>query len=178
MFSIEATDLPEGALLNRYRNECSEDGSTSYTDCYSVSARGQISLSDYVFAFYTSPAFKAERFILAQAVAKPSTDDEARALADGTIDRFSAWTVEDRTDSQLLMCDYRGRTRSWFMVTPLQSQPVPVTQLRFGSAVVPDTDTETGERVVPAVFRALLGFHQIYSRVLLQSAKMRVERNG
>jgi hypothetical protein len=65
----------------------------------------------YVEAFYTTPVFRIERRLLAGAMSRPSTDDDARRLATGRADTFSAWRVEARLDDQLLMCDVTGRTR-------------------------------------------------------------------
>ena len=99
-------------------------------------------------------------------VSKPSTDVEAHQLADGTADKFAAWTVESRSDNELLLCDFIRRTRSWLMVKNDGAR----TQLYFGSAIVP----KTGETSLKLGFRALLGFHQIYSVLLLASAKSKL----
>ncbi len=73
-------------------------------------------------AFYTTWIFKLERAILKWAVSRASTDLDAKRLAEGEIDRFSAWSVEDRNDNQLLMSDFQGRTRSWLMTLPAGDQ--------------------------------------------------------
>jgi hypothetical protein len=154
--------LPKGALLAHHRDN------GAYTDCYALDVPGLVSQSDYVRAFYTSGLFKIERWILIWAVAKPSTDAEANALADGASNRFSAWTVEVRTDDQLLMCDYQARTRSWLMTAPLPSGG---TRLYFGSAVVPFRPDGRKDRAFGVAFRLLLGFHKLYSRGLLRAAR-------
>lgn len=91
--------------------------------------------SQYVIAFYTNSIFKIERIILKWIVAKPSTDLQAQHLADGSIDTFAAWQVEDRSENQLLLADFQGRTRSWLMVVPLVVGDEVHTRLYFGSAV-------------------------------------------
>ena len=88
-------------------------------------------------------------------------------LAEGDIDMFAAWSVEARTENQLLMCDFQSRTRSWFMVTDKR--------LYFGSAVVPVRDPETGEKSLGSTYSALLGFHRLYSRALLYFAVRRLQ---
>lgn len=173
MFSITSCDVPSDVLLSKYRNLTGPDG--AYADCYQTSVSRSVSLADFVFAFYSSPAFRPERVLLGLAVSKPSTDEDARQLANADVDRFSAWSVEDRTDTELLLCDYMGRTRSWLRVVPTGTQTAPRTTLQFGSAVVPRKDPTTGEATVSIVFRALTGFHDLYSRVLLQGAKARLE---
>ena len=52
------------------------------------------------------------------------------------------------------------------------------TDLYFGSAVVPTIDRATGEARMGLVFRALLGFHKVYSQVLLRAAVARLLRLG
>jgi hypothetical protein len=155
--------LPDEALHAKYAR------AGAYIDCFTVEVPGQISQAQFVEAFYTSRVFKLERLILKWAVAKPSTDTEARELAAGARDRFAAWTVEDRTTDQLLMCDYLKHTRSWLMVAPCESAGLPATRLYFGSVVV-------SRRRFP--FNALLGFHKLYSRVLLNAARARLAKPG
>jgi hypothetical protein len=110
---IETRSLPRQALLARYA------GNGAYTDCFAAELDGSIDCARYVEAFYTTPLFRAERLILRLAIEAPSTDEQAHLLASGAIDRFAAWRVEDRAPDQLLMCDIRGSTRSWFMVERL-----------------------------------------------------------
>lgn len=166
MSPIQMSPLPGGALLETYR------GGGAYTDCYALDLPAVVSLEQYVAAFYTTPVFRLERLILRWLVRMPSTDDQARALAAGATDRFAAWRVEARTDYQLLLCDFRGRTRSWLMVAG-RGSPTD-TRLYFGSAVVPARDAATGRPRLGFAFRALLGFHKIYSQVLLRAAARRL----
>ncbi|MGH8241864.1 MAG: hypothetical protein ACRETY_00780 [Steroidobacteraceae bacterium] len=124
--------------------------------------------AEFVEAFYTTALFKLERWILQFAAALPSTDGEARALARGERDSFAAWTVEARAPDQLLMRDVTGRTRSWLMVAKA-GQPSG-TRLYFGSVVVPVLDPKTGRTSLGPVHGRLLGFHKLYSRLLLRAA--------
>lgn len=149
-------ELPAGALLQRYRDQ------GAYTDCFAIDVPGQVAHAAYVEAFYTSGVFKLERLLLALFVARPSRDAEARELASGQRQQFAAWSVEGRAPGQLLMCDYAGSTRSWLMAVPAGQG----TRLYFGSAVVRSRQG--------GVFRALLGFHKLYSRILLRAAVARV----
>jgi hypothetical protein len=172
MPTIYASDLPTDALLGKYR-----DGG-AYTDCYAVDVNPPVSQAAYVEAFYTSPVFKLERQLLAWFVDRPSTDAEARALAAGQRSAFSAWTVEGQIAQQLLLCDFQNRTRSWLMSAPVDVNGSPGTRLYFGSAVVPVLDRRTGQATMGFVFRALLGFHKLYSRMLLRAAVARLKRTG
>lgn len=162
MSTIEECALPDAALLNRYRKD--------YTDCFIVDCQGSIPLGDFVYAFYTTFVFKLERVILAALAARPSTDADASQLSKGEIEKFAAWKVEDRTVDQLLMCDFRGRTRSWFMVAAIDLIARPHTRLYFGSAVIKSNGKHSTS------IGLLLGFHRLYSRILLRAAVRRVRK--
>lgn len=170
MTSIQACSLPDQALLARYARE------GAFTDCYVTEVVRAVSHAEYVEAFYTGAVFKLERLLLAWFAARPSTDAQAKALAGGTLENFSAWRVEARSTNQLLMCDISGRTRSWLMVAPFQGGGISSTRLYFGSAVVPARAGTSGEPAMGALFKLLLGFHKLYSRVLLHAARARLAR--
>lgn len=168
MPAIRPCRLPPDALLNRYV------AGGAYVDCYVAEVGRPVSCAEYVEAFYTTTVFKLERSILRTFLSRPSTDAEARQLARGERDAFAAWTVEGRTPDQLLMADVAGRTRSWLMVAPSGTG---ITLLYFGSAVIPVRDRRTDRASLGPVFGALLGFHKLYSRVLLLSVRSRLRRN-
>lgn len=165
MLTIEKCPIPANSMLDKY----SING--AYTDCYSTEISGQVSFPEFIFSFYTTPLFKLERLILTVTVSKPSTDIQAKQLANGEIEKFAAWTIEDRSENQLLMCDFLRRTRSWFMVVPVNATR---TQLYFGSAISSREDPKTGKLSLGSGFQALLGFHQIYSMLLLYSTRSRI----
>ena len=162
MRAIHACPLPDEALTHRFRS------AGTYTDCYSTDVARQVTHAEFVEGFYTTALFKLERWILLFAAAVPSTDDEARALARGERESFAAWTVEARAPDQLLMRDVTGRTRSWLMVA--RSGQSSSTRLYFGSVVVPVRDAKTGGTSLGPVHGRLLGFHKLYSRLLLRAA--------
>ena len=168
---VRPSAVPQHALLGRYAH------GGAYTDCYFTEVAGSVSHAEYVEAFYTTAVFRLERALLAWLVSKPSSDAQARQLAAGELNAFAAWRVEERSVDQLLMCDFKGHTRSWLMVAPVQSAGAPTTRLYFGSAVVPIVDKASGQERLGFVFRALLGFHKLYSRVLLRAACSRLERS-
>lgn len=168
MSSIHAAPLPDHALLAGYTR------AGAYTDCYATDVARHVSHAEFVTAFYTTPTFKLERLILKWAIAKPSTDAQAAQLAKGDIDAFAAWRVEQRGEDQLLLSDLYGRTKSWLMVASSGAANGASTRLYFGSAVVPRMDKETGKPTLGRGFAALLGFHRIYSRVLLGAARSRL----
>jgi hypothetical protein len=172
MPSIHQCELPPGALLKKYQHR------EAYADCYVTQNGRHVSQAEYVGAFYRTPLFKLERLLLAWLVSKPSTDAQASQLASGTVDSFAAWSVEARCEDQLLMCDFQGRTRSWLMVAPAGGESAGNTRLYFGSAVVPARTPRAGTETPDLgwTFRLLLGFHKLYSRALLFSAKSRLMR--
>jgi hypothetical protein len=164
MSAIRRCELPDVALLRDYQR------GGAYADCYTTEIALPVSHAEYVEAFYTTLVFKLERLLLKALVARPSTDLDARRLAEGTHGSFAAWRVERRGPDQLLLADFTGRTRSWLMVAPGGER----TRLYFGSAVVPAVNRRTGKSALGFTFRALLGFHKLYSRVLLLAARTRL----
>lgn len=164
MGNVKPTALPDDALLRRYA-----DGQ-AYTDCYATEVFEHLSFANYVTAFYTTRLFKLERWLLATFAKRPSNDEQARALANGDDDHFAAWQVEARQTSQLLLTDFSGRTRSWLAIEPGEAG----TRFYFGSAVVPTGYDKQGHAKMGIVFRALLGFHRLYSVALLKAARRRV----
>ena len=168
MTSIQACELPANALLRKYLH------AGSYADCYVTEIARPVSHAEYVEAFYTTAVFKLERLLLSWAIARPSTDAQARELASGERSSFAAWSVEAREVNQVLLSDLHGRTRSWLMSAPASSHQT--TQLFFGSAVVPIINRRSGEARMGATFKVLLGFHRLYSRVLLRAAVTRLAR--
>lgn len=161
--SVARRALPPNALLRKYV----EGG--AYADCYATQIATSVRFSDYVEAFYCTGVFKFERLLLRWLVAKPSSDADARRLAQGRSDCFAAWSVEARADDQLLVCDYMRRTRSWLMIEPIEAGA----RLYFGTAIVP-VGMGAGDGGLGFPFNALLGFHQLYSRVLLGAARSRL----
>lgn len=161
-YSAMDTELPSDALLSRYQPP-------HYTDCFCTVVPGSVSLADFVHAFYTAPLFRCERVIL-KLIGRGSTDEQARQLVDGARTTFAAWSVEDRTTDQLLMCDFQSRTRSWFKVVPVRSS----TRLYFGSAVTADKAADGP----PSGYQVLLRLHRLYSRLLLKGAVRRLKRTA
>jgi hypothetical protein len=172
MSSIQACALPEHSLLAKYAR------GGAYTDCYAAEVAGTVPHAQYVEAFYTGALFKLERALLAWFASSPSTDAQAKELASGGLGAFAAWRVEERSANQLLMCDLSGRTRSWLMVAPAGSGSSASTLLYFGSAVVPVVHKKSGQARLGLTFKALLGFHKLYSRALLSAARSRLAGTG
>ena len=167
MLTIRSAEVPAGSLLSG----CVTSG--VYADCYVTEVSGSVSHAQFVEAFYTTTLFKLERLLLALMASSPSTDAQAKELAEGRRASFAAWSVEARAHDQLLLS--AGRTRSWLMVVAPAGVDGSGTRLFFGSAVVPRRSSGGG---LGPVFGALLGFHKVYSRALLLSARMRLSRQG
>lgn len=155
-------DVPTETLIAQHAENIG-----GYADSFMTRVPGAVTLTEYVTAFYTTPIFRTERLLLRLA-GRPSTDAEARAVAQGTTDRFAIWIDPIRTENELLMQEASGATASWFMVKPEDDQ----TALYFGSTVRP----KSGEKDMPAIFKALSGFHNLYSHLLLASAARRLTR--
>ena len=169
---ISACALPAYALLHRYRT------GGGFADCYVTEIPRAVSHAEFVEAFYTTRLFRLERWLLRLFLSRASTDSEAARLARGELEAFAAWSVEKRAPDQLLLSDVGGRTRSWLMVAPSEGHGAVGTRLYFGSAVVPRRNARSGRSSLGPVFRALLGFHKLYSRLLLGAARSRLSRDG
>jgi len=158
---------------------CRREG--AYADCYVVEVDGSVTQAQFVAAFYTTWVFKLERLILKWWVSRPSTDEDARALASGDTETFTAWRVAGRREDEILLADFTGRTRSWLKATPIAGvSPGETTgglrtRLYFGSAVIPQPGPMTGRPALGRKFNALLGFHKLYSRILLRTARARLK---
>lgn len=168
---VKSCPLPSNALLRRYVD------AGDYTDCYRVSIRRVVTQAQYIDTFYKTPVFRLERAILRLILNKPSTDVDVEMLAQGRLDAFAAWRVEERREHQLLLCDYLGRTRSWLMTIPRAGNAEIGTNLYFGSAIVRTINPSTGAKTLTPGFRLLLGFHRLYSRILLRAASAALQTN-
>ena len=172
MITVNSCPLPPRALLQRYAD------AGDYTDCCRCDIQGAVSQAQFVAAFYTTPVFRLERLILRWMVNKPSTDEDVEGLARNGSDEFAAWTVEDRRDDQLLLCDYRGSTRSWLMTLTQDDDGGTRASLYFGSAILRQRSAASGKKRLGRGFRLLLGFHRIYSRILLRAACARLGKTA
>jgi hypothetical protein len=173
MSTVTRDSLPADALLVTYEGGRHPERWGRYADCFSVSVDRAVTLPEFVFAFYTSPLFKVERLILRALLGASSTDEQALALATGTENSFAVWRVGDRTATQLLMCDRYERTRSWLSVVASGNGS---TRLQFGSAVAERSGPQ-GTREMSFGFGLLLGFHVVYSKLLLRAASVSVTKS-
>lgn len=164
---VEQPTGPPGASLLAERA-----ADFGYADAWTTTLDRPVPLPDFVVAFWTTPAFRAERLILAM-LGWPSRARDARALADGAAGHFAAWRVEARRANEILLRDASGRTRSWLHVEPLGTAG---TRLWFGSAITALPGAGGMTNPIGPVFRGLLGVHRIYSRVLLAQARRRLAR--
>lgn len=155
-------------MFNTYRGGLRPESWRESGDCFAVTVDRVVSLEEFVFAFYASPVFRIERLILGVLAGAPSTDAQARGLAEGSVTSFAVWRVGERTATQLLMCDRYERTRSLFRVLPLNEG---CTILQFGSAVASRSNPRSATRGRGSLFRLLMKFHVVYSQVLLSAAK-------
>ncbi|MCR8826408.1 hypothetical protein [Pseudosulfitobacter koreensis] len=168
MVNVTPQEMPVGSLI---AEQAAQPG--YFTDCYACVVPGQVSLADYVTAFYTTPLFRAERLVLRLAARAPSTDVQARAVAEGEAERFAVWQVAARRADEMLLAERSGRTKSWFSVAVQGAD----TKLFFGSVVVP-VKGKSGKMVLGPVFDSLKTAHALYSRALLASAARGLAATG
>jgi len=159
---VSACDVPSGALLARYliRPGC-------YVDCFETTVTRQVSLAQFIAAFYTTRLFRLEWLVLALNLRRRIADAEVAALAQGA-ESFAAWRVKDRRRNEILLSDQTGRTRSFLAVQDAEDGN---TRLLFGSAVVPAKATGTD---LGTLFRLLLPVHRVYSSALLAAARRNI----
>lgn len=162
---IDPCPVPPG-LLAQYSPEISG----GYVDAFRIELPGEVSLQSFVAAFYSSGLIRLELFVLGLLFRKAWSGQMAQRLAAAETDAFSAWSVEARTPTELLMREtISDKTRSWLSVEPRPA----TTCLYFGSAVLPVGFKRDGSPRMSALF-ALLPLHRIYARQLLRSAAVRL----
>lgn len=157
---------PEWSLLR-----ARADGATAlrwggYCDAYVAVIPRRVAISEYVFAFYTTPVFRLERLVIRVLADRPSTDADVLALATGASDRFAVWRVIAHDAMQILLEDDRAETRSWLAVRARGDG----SELHFGSGIATRTSPATGREELSSGYRRLLPFHRFYSRILLRAA--------
>jgi hypothetical protein len=168
MQTVTQKPVPDFSLLRTYRAPLHANAWKEFMDCFVAELDRTVSLAEFIRAFYDSLPFRLERGIIRALIGRPSTTQDVQALASGAAGHFAAWVVLERTETQLLLGDYRGHTRSWLAVRPL---PGGGTQLLFGSGIRSVPDPVTGAPAKTWGFRALGWFHLLYSRVLLGAAR-------
>ncbi len=144
-------ELPADSLLQRHAR------AGAFTDAYALRLPRTVTLAEFIEAFYTSPLFRLELWLIARFVGVQATPQEARRLAADQTRQFSVWQVEARSDVQIVLAT--GPTRSWLRLD------ADGRTLVFGSAVLPRDDGQARPG-----FRWLGGFHVLYSRLLLAAA--------
>ncbi|MEP2717312.1 hypothetical protein [Pseudophaeobacter sp.] len=162
--SISAGEIPNKGLLGKY---ALKDG--CYTDCFYIDVPRTIHFVDFASAFFNSPIFRLERRVLAIFLSRPSSNREVDELASGASDRLALWKVEERDDTQMLLSVGDGPIRTWLMSQNSEAHSG-TTRLFFGSAVLPLAHSSSGKPKIGWAFRASVGLHKLYSRILLWSA--------
>lgn len=165
MMSVETGPIPENGLLNAYARQPG-----CYTDCFYVDVPGTVKFSDYVHAFFNTPVFRLERKILGLFASSPSVDKDVADLASGAGDTLAMWKVEARDATQVIMAVGKSPIKTWLM-SHESSASSGATRLYFGSAVQPLEHSPSGAPRIGRMFHIFLGFHKLYSRILLWSAK-------
>ena len=162
MPKVFESELPSNALSATYKTQ------GAFVDCYYSEIAKDVSLDEYIQAFYTTPLFKLERSLLSLATFKRANDDGAVELSLGKSDHYSIWTVEGRESNQIMLLDFSGNTRSWLMVEDKKNEMG--TRLYFGSVVVPKDRKNNGQASLGKLFHFFGSFHKIYSKALLSAA--------
>ena len=80
--SIKPQRLPASAFLQRY------SGDGGYADCFSVEVAGEVSLSRFIEAFYSSAVIKPELIAVGLLFSRPASNAQAKQLAGGDVKTF------------------------------------------------------------------------------------------
>lgn len=162
MIRVEERDSPKDSLLHQYTEKPG-----CHADAFMAEINFTPSLKDYITAMFGSPVFRIERVLLAVAAATPTFKKDLTAFALAEKDSFALWKTMERSDQELLMEVEKGRVRTWLMVEPTEGE---TSKLWFGSAIVPKTTPSREVGDIGFTFKALMGFHKLYSRILLLAA--------
>lgn len=155
-----ACDVPRDGLLQAYVSQ----GAT-YTDCFEVMSPHAIALPEFIEAFYTTWLFRMERAVLSVLLRSRVRDSDVVALAQGG-NSFAVWQVEARSETQILLREQSGHTRSYLAVSGKEGG---ATRLIFGSAVVAEEGKPLGTFV-----RMLIPLHRFYSKCLIRLAERKL----
>ena len=155
-----ACDVPRDGLLQAYVGQ----GAT-YTDCFEVMSPHPVTLPEFIEAFYTTWLFRTERAVLSVVLRRRVRDSDVVALAQGG-NSFAVWQVEARGETQILLREQSGHTRSYLAVSGKEGG---VTRLIFGSAVVAAEGKPLGTFV-----RVLTPLHRFYSKCLIRLAERKL----
>ncbi len=166
MFNVAPCPIPNTTFLEDLTHR---EG--NYTDCFVTDISEGVSISEFISAFFGSPVLRLERRLLALISAKSTAADVA-AVANGTGTKIALWTVDQRDDTQIILKAASGGIRTWMMVSRTSEE---TTRLYFGSALVPEA-SENGEIKLRFSTRALMGFHKLYSRIVLWSARKQLHK--
>lgn len=161
MAKVTQSTLPDGAFLLRYNSQVG-----AYTDCFVAHVSKPVALEAFISTFFDTWVFRLERKILSAFMGTASSAADVQAIASGASTQFASWQVEQRGIEQILLKVGDGPIRTWLM----RRNDGQGTQLFFGSAVLPMSRAKDGTPKMGFAFRALLGFHTLYSKVLLGAA--------
>ena len=158
---IASVPLPDTSFLNRYA-----DTQGAYVDCFHVRTAQVIDLDSFALAFFDSWIFRIERKLLGLFAGAHSDARDVQALASGNAREFAIWQVEERDTDQILLIVGSGPIRTWLKCSGDEKS----TDLYFGSAVLPTSQSRDGAPKIGFTFRAFLWFHILYSKALLKAA--------
>ena len=167
MFRVHTSDIPSPSLVDTHYSKSSER-----IDCYRIFVENSTNLESFVGCFYRGRLFRIERALISLVTGHKSSHAQLDELLSKKTKIFSAWTECQRNENQLIMCDYQGRTCSWFMVEPHKNG----TYLYFGTVLKRTNYFPRFEWLSKPIFTLLLPVHGLYSRLLL-SAAARNRRN-
>jgi len=172
--SAQKTTVPRGSLLETKAEKCEFLDSfevsmpldrlpTKYKDKLECSNE---SIELFAKAFFCSPLFQFERKILGLAVPESKNDSDAEIAKLKFVkgDKITMFTVDSRSPYEILL-DW-GHGYTWLGITPTEFNNSKTTvKLHLGSAITS----------VPTFVNLLLPSHYLYSKLLLVSARYKLQ---
>lgn len=164
MITVKRIGVPEGSFLKAYegREGCE-------TDCFQADVPGHPDIDRFVHIFFDTWVFRIERRLLALLGEDYATSEDVAALAGRSSDTLAAWTVQDRSADEIILAFKRPRGRTWLQATQLDGS-LGSTRLRFGSALLPNIDSEGQTASISWGLKIGLPLHRLYARLLLAAA--------
>ena len=163
MVQVIATTLPKSAFLNDYEHRAGV-----YTDCFQTELPQRRHSRELHQRIFQHMALSHRTHDPQHSREKASLRRRYRAIGARHVKHNVRLAGFERRDAdQILLEVPQTPIRTWLM----RSSEGEKTQLYFGSAILPDAVDRNGNAKMPFLFHALLGFHKLYARALLFSAK-------
>eukprot|EP00045_Choanoeca_perplexa_P002911 m.27622 g.27622 ORF g.27622 m.27622 type:complete len:189 (-) comp11764_c0_seq1:101-667(-) len=157
---VSRRDVPNGSFLKSMKDE----GYNCDTFVLPLPNAPPADLNKYIRAFFSSPVFQLERYVLQYAAGISIEDQDIRKCGFEVGDKLGVWGVTERCDNEALALWSQGSTDGcswWRLEHTREGDPV----LMFGSGI----RTNNASKAYRLAMVPLTQGHYLYSRILLWS---------